>query len=168
MHKMNSGPVEHFRMYPEHRCPYERDGDRITVIGKTYASFAPILPPCNCCSWNVDLAVDNPSNMFRTTRRERFTCRMLMLTQFALLVSLVVFFLSSCVTTRPHSATVLPDGTRVGVSRQHVFLRAYDAAEASAVAMDHANLAAIDSIAVKRRPAAFGSVYLTTVARHER
>lgn len=76
--------------------------------------------------------------------------------------------LTGCVTTRPHSATVLPDGTRVGVSRQHVFLRAYDAAAASAVAMDHANLSAIDSIAVKRRPAAFGSVYLTTVARHER
>lgn len=168
MHKMNSGPVEHFRMYPEHRCPYEREGDRITVIGKAYASFAPILPPCNCCAWNVDLAVGNPSKMFRTTRHERRWCRVYHVLLWVCLLMCWALMAMGCVTTRPHSATVLPDGTRIGVSRQHVFLRAYDAAEASAVAMDHANLAAIDSVAVKRRPAAFGSVYLTTVASHER
>jgi len=71
--------------------------------------------------------------------------------------------LSSCTVTRPLDARTTPNGARIGSSKQIVFLRGYDAAEGTAVAMDHAGLTAIDSVAVKRRIRAFGSAYITIV-----
>lgn len=70
---------------------------------------------------------------------------------------------ASCVTTRPHHAAMRPDGTRVGVSKQVVFLRAYDSNEALHVAQDNAGITVVDSLTVKRRVRAFGSSFITTV-----
>lgn len=70
---------------------------------------------------------------------------------------------AACITTRPLTAARRGDGTRVGVSRQTVFLKAYDQHEAVAVAMDNAGIQVLDSTWVKRRPRAFGSAYTVTV-----
>lgn len=71
--------------------------------------------------------------------------------------------LAACINTRPLTAARRPDGTRVGVSKQVVFLKAYDQNEAVAVAMDNAGIVVLDSTWMKRRPRAFGSSYTVTV-----
>lgn len=76
---------------------------------------------------------------------------------------LCAVLLASCVTTRPYHATTRHNGTRVGVSKQVVFLRGYDANEALHVAQDNAGITVVDSLTVKRRVRAFGSSFVTTV-----
>ena len=78
-------------------------------------------------------------------------------------VLLSCVLLTACIHTRPLTAARRADGVRVGVSRQTVFLKAYDQHEAIAVAMDHAEITVLDSSWVKRRPRAFGSAYVVTV-----
>lgn len=70
---------------------------------------------------------------------------------------------ASCVSTRPASAFIRMDGTRVGIARQTIFLHPRDETGAIHVAMDHAGITVVDSITTKRRPRAFGSLYLVTV-----
>jgi len=82
-------------------------------------------------------------------------------------VLVLAALLASCSTTRPYNAYTLPNGTRVGQSKQIVFLRPYDAQQGSAVAMDHAHITKPDSLHVKRRVRAFGSAYITTVTGHD-
>ncbi len=76
---------------------------------------------------------------------------------------LCAVLLAACTTTRPLTAHVRPNGTRVGVSKQVVFLRAYDSNEALHVAQDNAGITVVDSLTVKRRARAFGSSFITTV-----
>lgn len=81
----------------------------------------------------------------------------------ALVAMLLVLFCSGCSTTRPLDAYTRTNGTRVGVSKNVVFLRGYDANEGLAVAQDHAGITHVDSLTVKRRIRAIGSAYITTV-----
>lgn len=84
-----------------------------------------------------------------------------------LLLVILAMSMTSCVSTKPLDARVLPDGTRTGSSKQVVFLCGYQSPEAVAVAMDYANLKAVQSVDVKRRVRAFGTAFITTVQGHE-
>lgn len=76
----------------------------------------------------------------------------------------LAFVLASCSTTRPHgSPYVRTDGTRVGASKQVVFLRKRDETAALHVAMDNAGITVVDSIRTNRRVRAFGTSFITTV-----
>lgn len=84
------------------------------------------------------------------------------------LVAMLAAFLAAmifggCVTTQPYSAHARPDGTRVGESRQVVFLRPYDMAEAIHVAQDNAGITSIDTARHRMRVRAWGTCYITTV-----
>lgn len=76
---------------------------------------------------------------------------------------LCAVLLASCVTTRPYHATMRQNGTRVGVSKQVVFLRKRDETAALHVAMDNAGITVVDSIRTNRRVRAFGTSFITTV-----
>lgn len=86
------------------------------------------------------------------------------ITLFAILAACIC--LASCNTTKPLSAHTRPDGTRVGVSKNIVFLTGYNANDGIAVAQDNAGIITIDSIGVQRRVRPFGSSYITTVTGH--
>lgn len=81
----------------------------------------------------------------------------------AALVALVFVSLCGCSSTRPLDAYTRTNGTRVGVSKNVVFLRGYDANEGLAVAQDNAGITSVDSVTVRRRVRAIGSAYITTV-----
>lgn len=76
---------------------------------------------------------------------------------------LCAVLLAACTNTRPLTAHVRPNGTRVGASKQVVFLRPRDETAALHVAMDNAGITVVDSIRTNRRVRAFGTSFITTV-----